>query len=144
MRAKEKQKEKNRRRIELDSTNDEIIMLVRQHGWRERQRRKMGQSPNYKLCLCKKNSVEKDYYQTQSVEHFKSFLSKTRVPDEIMLDHDEKESRECADWLIEVCDCLKKWLPQVHTHDEEINKKLDNYAKKQKRIQKRRKKPYFT
>ena len=45
---------KNKRRIELDASNEEIIMLVRQHGWRERNRKKKGQSPNYKLCLCKK------------------------------------------------------------------------------------------
>jgi hypothetical protein len=139
---KKKQK-KNRRRIELDATNDEIIQLVREHSWRERRRRKSGEPLSYKLCLCKKNSVESDYYQTQSLEHFKSFLSKTRLPDEIMLDHDAGENQECADWLIKVCDCLKQWLPNVYTQDEEINKKLDKYGKRQKRIQKRRRKPYF-
>ena len=135
---------KNGRRIELDISSDEMIMMVRQHGWRERQRKKKGQSPNYKLCLCKKNSVEADYYQAQTIEHFKSFLSKTRVPDTVMLDHDKEESQECVDWLIKVCEVLKKWLPDVHVRDEEINAQLEAYSKRQKRVQKRRKRPYFS
>jgi len=120
-----------------------MVMMVRQHGWRERQRKKKGQSLNYKLCLCKKNSVQPDYYQAQTLEHFKSFLSKTRVPDEVMLDHDKQEAQECIDWLIKVCDVLKTWLPNVHVHDEEQRKQLEQYAKQQKRIQKRRKNPHF-
>ena len=137
-------KKKNPRRIELDASNDNIIDMVRLHGWRENKRRKAGQSLNYRLCFCKKDNVESDYYQAQSVGHFKSFLSKTRVPDEIMLDHNAEGSEECADWLIKVCDSLKKWLPNVYTRDEGVKKKLDKYAKQQKRIQKRRKKPYFS
>ena len=135
---------KNARRIELDISSDEMVTMVRQHGWRENKRRKNGQSLNYKLCLCKKNSVQDDYYQAQTLEHFKSFLSKTRVPDEVMLDHDKEESQECVNWLIKVCEVLKKWLPDVHVRDEEINAQLEAYSKKQKRVQKRRKKPYFS
>jgi len=136
-------KKKNPRRIELDVSNDELIQMVRVHSWREGRRRKRGQNLNYKLCLCKKNSVDAEYYQTQTLEHFKSFLSKTRVPDEIMLDHDREENQECVDWLIKVCEALKKWLPNIHVQDEDLQKQLQKYGKKQMRIQKRRKKPHF-
>ncbi len=136
-------KKKNTRRIKPDASNDELIQMVRLHGWRERRLRKSGQNLNYKLCLCKKDSVEADYYQAQTLEHFKSFLSKTRVPDEIMLDHDEDVSQECVDWLIKVCDVLKKWLPTVHVRDEALQKQLQKYGKQQRRMQKRRKKPLF-
>ncbi len=141
MRSKEKA---NGRRIKPDISSDEMIMMVRHHGWTERKRKKKGESVNYRLCLCKQNSVEKDYYQAHTLEHFKSFLSKTRVPDEITLDHDDEEIHKCADWLINVCDALKKWLPTVHVHNKDVRKKLDKYGKQQQRIQKRRKKPYFT
>jgi hypothetical protein len=39
---------------------------------------------------------------------------------------------------------LKKWLPDVHVRDEEINAQLEAYSKRQKRVQKRRKRPYFS
>ena len=76
-------------------------------------------------------------------DEFKSFISKCTWPVEISMSHNREETKECIDWLIKACDCLKRWMPDVIVNYEDLGKEVDKYRKLQVRIQKRRKKPYF-
>ena len=97
-----------------------------------------------KVALCEKpDQFSSEYYQTPNIRLFKSFISKCTWPVEISMSHNREETKECIDWLIKACDCLKRWMPDVIVNYEDLGKEVDKYRKLQVRIQKRRKKPYF-
>jgi len=97
-----------------------------------------------RIAFCDdKRQVESEYYRTSDFRLFKSFVSKCSWPVEIYIHHDRDDSKLAVDWMIKVCDCLKRWMPEVNVNDEEMEKEIEKYRKLQLRIQKRRKKPYF-
>jgi len=97
-----------------------------------------------RVAFCRdEKEVTAEYYQTSDLRLFKSFVSKCSWPIEIYIHHDKDESKQCLDWMIKVCDCLKRWMPDVNISDEGMAKEVSKYCKLQMRIQKRRKKPHF-